>query len=165
MRITTHAVRLGVFTSALALAACGGGGDAANETAGAPAGSTPPAAAPAGGAATPSSVALPAGVTQDMVAQGQQIFHGNGICFTCHGQNGTGSPLAPNQNDDEWLWITATDPAQKYEQIVGVINSGVPQPKEYPAPMPPKGGAQLSEDQVRQVAAYVFAISQGGGGQ
>ena len=163
MRIATLTVRLGVLTSALAFAACGGGdSEPAAERAAPPAAA--PAGAPAGGGAL-SSVALPAGVTQDMVAQGQQVFHSNGICFTCHGQNGTGSPLGPNQNDDEWLWITATDPAQKYEEIVGVINEGVSQPKQAPAPMPPKGGVQLSDEQVRQVAAYVYAISQSGGGQ
>jgi mono/diheme cytochrome c family protein len=38
------------------------------------------------------------------------------------------------------------------------VTNGVPQPKEHPAPMPPKGGAQLSDDQVKAVAAYVYSL-------
>jgi hypothetical protein len=36
---------------------------------------------------------------------------------------------------------------------------GVPSPKEYRSPMPPKGGAQLSNADVGAVAAYVWALS------
>src|SRR5690554_6504706 len=60
-----------------------------------------PAAQP--GAQAPAE--LPAGVTQEMYAQGQQIFTGQGICYTCHGMNGEGSQLAPSLRDNEWLWI------------------------------------------------------------
>jgi hypothetical protein len=42
---------------------------------------------------------------------------------------------------------------------VQVVTNGVPQPKQHPAPMPPKGGAPLTDQQVRAVAAYVFSIS------
>ena len=99
------------------------------------------------------SVQLPAGVTQAMVTAGQQVFSST-TCFTCHGANGTGGILAPPLNDKEWLNIDGS-----YDAIVGVVNNGVPQQKQYPAPMPPKGGATLTDEQVRQVAAYVFAIS------
>src|SRR5690606_39010794 len=52
------------------------------------------------------AVELPPGVTQDMVAQGQQIFGGAGLCFTCHGPDGTGMPnLGPNLTDGQWLNI------------------------------------------------------------
>lgn len=109
------------------------------------------AAQPAGGANT-ANVQLPPGVTADMVSAGQQVF--GTTCFACHGMNGTGGPLAPPLNDAQWLNIDGS-----YDAIVGVVTNGVPQQKQYPAPMPPKGGAAITDEQVRQVAAYVFSIS------
>lgn len=100
---------------------------------------------------------LPAGVTAEMVQQGREIFHGQGICFTCHGQEGQGSALAPAMNDGTWLWVTGD--GDQMEQIETIIRTGVSQPKEYPAPMPPMGGASLSEDQLRSVAAYVYSLN------
>ncbi len=156
MEIRRRAFQLGVFASAGLFAACGA--DEPEPVNEAPA---PAPAAPAGGAvgaAVPIPANLPAGVTADMIQQGQQIFVSNGICFTCHGQNAQGTPLAPDLTDDQWLWVTPG--ADMYEQLVQQITGGTPQPKEYPAPMPPKGGAQLDESQLRAVAAYVYALSQ-----
>jgi mono/diheme cytochrome c family protein len=34
--------------------------------------------------------------------------------------------------------------------------------KQHPSPMPPMGGAQLTEEQVRALAAYIYSISHGG---
>jgi mono/diheme cytochrome c family protein len=42
--------------------------------------------------------------------------------------------------------------------IMSTIDNGVPNPKEYRSPMPPKGGAQLSSADVSAVAAYVWAL-------
>lgn len=102
---------------------------------------------------------LPEGVTPEMVAQGRQIFEGQGICFTCHNMDAKGGPLAPDLTDGEWLWI---DPAQGdvLTQVETLIRTGVAQPKQYPAPMPPMGGAQLNDEQIRDVAAYVVSLSQ-----
>lgn len=113
----------------------------------------PAAAAPAGQAAAPKAqVTLPAGVTQAMVDEGKTVFGSS--CFACHGQEGAGGPLAPKLADNQWLNIGGS-----YDEIVQVVNNGVPQPKQHPAPMPPKGGAPLTDQQVRAVAAYVFSIS------
>jgi len=111
-------------------------------------------AAPA--AATPTPGQLPEGVTQDMVAQGQQIFTSTGQCYTCHGPDAKGTQLAPNLTDSEWLNISG-----KYDEIVHTVHTGVPQPKQHPAPMPAMGGAQLTDEQVKDVAAYVWSL--GGG--
>lgn len=94
----------------------------------------------------------------DLVAQGQQLFNGQGICFTCHGMNGTGGQLAPDLTDGEWLWI---DPAagDMETQIATLIETGVAQPKQFPSPMPPMAGVQLSKDQIRALAAYVASLS------
>lgn len=102
--------------------------------------------------------ALPEGVTMQMVQQGEEIFTGVGNCYTCHGMDGTGTQLAPDMTDDEWINIDGS-----YEQIVQLVNVGVPQPVEHPSPMPPMGGAQLTDEQVRAVSAYVYALSRSGG--
>jgi mono/diheme cytochrome c family protein len=99
---------------------------------------------------------LPAGVTQAMVDQGQDAF--GTVCAACHGQGGVGTASAPPLNDSKWLWISGN-----YDEIVARINSGVPQPKEHPAPMPPRGGGNFTDEQVRQIAAYVYALSHQGG--
>lgn len=97
---------------------------------------------------------LPEGVTQEMVTAGEAVFGGPGMCFACHGANGAGGPLAPALNDSEWLHIEGG-----YEELVAIITDGVASPVQFAAPMPPRGGAPLTDDQVREVAAYVFAIS------
>ena len=45
--------------------------------------------------------------------------------------------------------------------VTHTVQSGVPTPKQAPAPRPPMGGASLSPDQVKAVAAYVHSL--GGG--
>jgi mono/diheme cytochrome c family protein len=118
----------------------------------------PVATQPATGApgAPVTTAALPPGITAEMVQQGRDIFHGQGICFTCHGQNGVGGPLGPAMNDGEWIWLTG---GADFEQLLGIIRTGVSQPREYPAPMPPMGGANLNEDQLRAVGAYVWSLN------
>jgi hypothetical protein len=46
-----------------------------------------------------------------------------------------------------------------WEGIAKTITDGVSQPKQYRSPMAPMGGAQLTPEQVKAVAAYVWAIS------
>lgn len=142
------------MAAAVVLSACGG--DAGEEM---PADDVDVPEAPA--AQPPQStvgagVELPEGVTQEMVAQGEQIFNQQ-ICFSCHGANGVGTPLGPSFTDQEWL---NTDGS--YDGIMQIVRTGVPTPVQAPAPMPPMGGIQLSDEQVRQVAAYVYALSHGG---
>ena len=97
---------------------------------------------------------LPEGVTQEMVTAGEAVFGGPGMCFACHGAGGAGGPLAPALNDAEWLHIEGG-----YEDLIAIITNGVPTPVQFAAPMPPRGGGPLTDEQVREVAAYVFAIS------
>ena len=94
-------------------------------------------------------------MSPSLVKQGSEIFDGGGNCFSCHGSDGVGSSLAPDLlRDHKWIHIDGS-----YAQIVNLVNTGVPQPKEFPAPMPPKGGAALSDTQVCAVAAYVYSLS------
>jgi mono/diheme cytochrome c family protein len=108
----------------------------------------------AGPAAPVATVDLPEGVTQEMVAQGEEIFNRGATCFTCHGAGGIGGPLAPALNEADWIHIDGS-----FDSIVQIIVAGVPVPQQYPAPMPPLGGSALSDEQVRQIAAYIYAIS------
>jgi mono/diheme cytochrome c family protein len=104
------------------------------------------AAKPAGGAPTPQQVAL-----------GDSIFHGlagGGTCSACHGQDAKGTAVAPDLTDGAWI-----NGDGSYQFIVTTVTNGVPSPKQHPAPMPPKGGAALSDDQVKAVAAFVYSLS------
>ena len=112
---------------------------------------------PDAGAAATSTLPVPPGATREMVALGDRIYHGQvggAACAGCHGENGQGTPLGPDLLGKKWLWSDGS-----FAGIEKSIADGVPQPKEYRSPMPPKGGAQLTPVQVSAVAAYVWALS------
>jgi mono/diheme cytochrome c family protein len=172
------------------LSACGGGdggGGGGGDTAGGgmAAGAPPPPAgdtAPAGGMAGGADTGAPAGAAADtgagggaaapaagggggggsdakLIATGNEIFHGKvggATCYVCHGQDAKGTAVGPNLTDKEWLHSDGS-----LAGITKTIQTGVPQPKVAPAPMPPMGGATLSPDQVKAVAAYEHSL--GGG--
>jgi mono/diheme cytochrome c family protein len=77
-----------------------------------------------------------------------------GTCTACHGQDAKGTAVAPDLTDNQWI-----NGDGSYDFIVHTVTTGVPQPKQHPAPMPPKGGATLSDQQVKAVAAYVYSLS------
>lgn len=97
---------------------------------------------------------LPEGVTVAMAREGQDIFHGEGVCVTCHLRQGAGGPLAPDLTDDVWLNIDG-----EYESIVNIVTTGVPQPIEHPGQMLARAGTSITDDQIRAVAAYVYTLS------
>lgn len=151
-------VQLIAAAAIVVMAACAGDTgeqEPAEDTAAeAPAAETP--AEQPGAPTTGATAELPEGVTPEMVAQGQQIFNTQ-ICFSCHGANGVGTVLAPPLNDQTWINIDGS-----YEGIMEVVRTGVAEPKEFQAPMPAMGGIQLTDEQIRQVAAYVYNLSHGG---
>ena len=97
-------------------------------------------------------------ITPALIALGDSVFHGKvggATCFACHGADAKGTAgLAPALTGPKWLHGDGS-----YGFIVRVVQQGVPKPKQSPAPMPPMGGANLTPDQVRAVAAYVYALS------
>jgi mono/diheme cytochrome c family protein len=121
---------------------------------------TPTAAAPKPAAPKPVPTAAkpsPGAQSPQQVALGDSIFHGQvagGTCTACHGQDAKGTAVAPNLTDSEWL-----NGDGSYDFIVRTITTGVPAPKQHPAPMPPKGGASLTDEQVKAAAAYVYSLS------
>ena len=161
MRTSKWSVVVATLTIGAFAAACGGGeqgqeSEAAQPETSAAAPTTDTsqmAAAPAQGQG-PQIGEVPEGATMEMVQAGDKIFHGQGNCYTCHGVDAKGTQLAPNQTDSIWINIDGT-----YQSIIQTVKTGVPTPKEHPAPMPPMGGAQLTDEQVKEVAAYIYAIS------
>jgi glucose/arabinose dehydrogenase/mono/diheme cytochrome c family protein len=100
---------------------------------------------------------VPPGATRSTVELGDRIYHGQvggAACTGCHGDRGQGSPLGPDLTGKRWLWSDGS-----WDGITKTITDGVSQPKQYRSPMPPMGGAQLTPDQVKAVAAYVWSIS------
>lgn len=97
---------------------------------------------------------LPPGVTPDTFDEGRRIFSGKGKCITCHGEDAHGE-IGPDLTDNEWLQAKGS-----YLEIVNTINNGVPKERSTRGiPMPPRGGANLNDDEVHAIAAYVWYLS------
>jgi mono/diheme cytochrome c family protein len=93
-------------------------------------------------------------VSPELVAKGDALFHGSGNCYACHGSKGEGL-VGPNLTDAEWIHSKGS-----YDEIVAQINHGVPKEESKSGiVMPPKGGATLSDDDVKAIAAYVYSLS------
>ena len=142
LRLSPHAM-LAACTLA-ALAGCSRGGSSESAM-----------AAPAPAAMT--VAALPAGVSPAMIAVGDSIFH-KGSCQRCHGMNAKGTVRAPDLTDATWSQITGT-----YAEIVDIVTTGISKAKiklvGAPFEMKPRGGSNLTDEQVRDVAAYVYSLS------
>ena len=103
------------------------------------------------------SLPVPAGATAEQIALGERIFHGeaaDGTCAGCHGSDANGSPQGPSLVSGKWLDTDGT-----FAGLRHTITDGVPKPKNSSPPMPPRGGAPLTDADVTAVAAYVWAIS------
>jgi mono/diheme cytochrome c family protein len=100
--------------------------------------------------------AAPAGVTPAAIAAGDSVFHGSGNCYACHGANAQGvAGLGFNLTDSEWIHGDGS-----YDFVVATVTNGIPKEKaKGGVPMPPKGGSTITDDQVKQVAAYVYSLS------
>jgi len=99
---------------------------------------------------------VPPGSSADEVALGSKVFAGEvggATCAGCHGGGGVGSPVGADLTTGKYLWSDGS-----LDGIKKTILEGVPEPKEHAGAMPPMGGVDLPEDQVKAVAAYVWAI-------
>jgi glucose/arabinose dehydrogenase len=105
----------------------------------------------------PALLPVPAGATKDQLVLGDRIFHGKaegGTCSGCHGSDARGGPQAPSLISGEFFMGDGS-----LKAITATITDGVPRPHNYEVPMPPKGGAPLTDAGIASVAAYVWAIS------
>jgi disulfide bond formation protein DsbB len=100
---------------------------------------------------------LPAGMTLDMIRQGDSVFHYAGACITCHGPNAMGLPDKGSSLSLGLHFIPAD-----WNAIDSLVTAGLPEAMTRTSiAMPPRGaGSNLTPDQIKQVAAYVWAISQ-----
>ena len=106
--------------------------------------------------ASTSASSVSAGGNAALIAQGDRVFHGReggAACAGCHGDNAKGSPLGPDLTTGKWMWSDGSAAG-----IAKTITDGVPQPRQYRAPMPPMGGAKLTPGQVSAVAAYLRSL-------
>jgi mono/diheme cytochrome c family protein len=100
---------------------------------------------------------LPNGMTMETINRGSELFRGKGGCQTCHGQFGEGMPALGKSLASGLAYTPAN-----WQSIDSLIKAGLPQPlSRTPVAMPPRGVAQnLTNEETRLIAAYVWAISQ-----
>lgn len=103
---------------------------------------------------------LPNGVTAVMVAQGDSIFHARS-CKNCHGADAHGAANGPNLTTGTFHHSNGS-----YDGIISTITTGIPADQimdpSHHIPMPPRGGsrpAPLTDEQIRAVAAYIYALN------
>jgi len=106
---------------------------------------------------SPTLPPLPAGMTIATIVEGDSIFHGKGNCAACHGTEGQGLPALGDAITAALNWAQP-----EWTSIDSLIDNGIPQVlTRSPIQMPPRGGrSDLTREEVRRVAAYVWAISQ-----
>jgi mono/diheme cytochrome c family protein len=94
-----------------------------------------------------------------VVEEGKKLYAGAGICSACHGPDGKGvQGLGANLADAKWLHSDGS-----FDAILRQILEGVSADKSTTGvPMPPRGGSQLTDAQVRAVAAYVWTLGRTG---
>jgi mono/diheme cytochrome c family protein len=102
-------------------------------------------------------VGIPA-LDAKVVAQGDSIF-GAISCARCHGAKGVGGQNGPSLVTGPWLQVSGS-----IDDITKIIISGVPVAQIKGAgrtrAMGARGGpANLTDDQARAVATYVYTIS------
>lgn len=112
---------------------------------------------PAGGGTA--ARALPAAVTPANIAMGDSLFNGGG-CRNCHGVGGIGGNNGPALDGKAWAQL----PSGSFDEIVGLITSGVPvekiKEKTRTRAMPARGGRMaLTDPQIQAVAAYVYTLT------
>lgn len=104
-----------------------------------------------------SKPSMPPGVTAAMIASGDSIFNTRS-CKNCHLAGGVGGPRGPNLTDTLWIHIDGS-----YDSIVRLVTTGFTKAeqveKSYQFSMNPRGGINLTDDQIRAVAAYVYSLS------
>ncbi len=100
---------------------------------------------------------LPQGMTLDMIRQGDALYRGKAGCVTCHGPDGGGMPASGSGITAGLNFVPP-----EWGPIDSLIRVGVPEPAtRSPIAMPPRGAqSNLTDGESRQVAAYVWAISQ-----
>jgi len=103
---------------------------------------------------------LPSGMSLELIRTGDSLFHAKGNCFACHAADATGLPDAGSA-----LTMGLNFVPIEWRPIDSLITAGIPDAITRSAiQMPPRGGkSDLTDDETRAIAAYVWAISQARG--
>ena len=92
---------------------------------------------------------VPEGSSPEMVALGDRIITdrwAGPVAQVVTVQMQRAQDWVPDLTKTKWMWSDGS-----FAGILKVITNGVPQPKQYRSPMPPMGGAQLSDTQLSAV--------------
>ena len=89
-------------------------------------------------------------LTPAIIDAGRKLFHGRGTCSACHGDKLQGGPVAPPLTGPTWRHINGS-----YNAIVQRIDNGYPGSLMVPHP------GRVTEAQIVQLAAYIYAVSHG----
>jgi mono/diheme cytochrome c family protein len=87
---------------------------------------------------------------KSLIAAGREVFHGEGTCFGCHGAKLEGTAIAPTLRAHKWR-----NGDGSLEMILRVVHTGVPKTAMVAHP------GNINENEIQQVAAYVWAVSRG----
>jgi cytochrome c5 len=100
---------------------------------------------------------LPFGMTLDMIRDGDRIYRGKGGCVNCHGSEAQGLPARGKTLTAGLHFLPAGD----WRGVDSLVAVGLPDAMtRSPVAMPPRGQhGDLSVAEIRDVAAYVWAIS------
>jgi mono/diheme cytochrome c family protein len=99
------------------------------------------------------SDSAPPRVTDSLVAAGRAIYQGRGLCLACHGPDARGG-LGPDLTDASWDHGDGS-----FGAILRVIRDGVGVDSSRSGEvMPARGGGQISDADLRAVAAYVWSL-------
>ena len=98
------------------------------------------------------------GMTLEQIRDGDRLFHGKGACVDCHGSEAQGLPGRGKTLTAGLQFIPKGD----WNAIDSVISVGMPDRQtRSPIAMPPRGKhSNLDAEEMRTIAAYVWAISQ-----
>ena len=89
------------------------------------------------------------------VAKGKALFHGKGLCFSCHGKEGEGL-LAPSTRLTGRP-LVHTKPT--LPELIALIKTGVDSAhSSIPQSMPERGGSRMTDGEVEAVAKYVLEL-------
>ncbi len=99
-------------------------------------------------------------VTPEIILAGSNLYNG-GTCIICHAIAGKGSGTrAPDLSDVEWLHSQGDLDGILQTILAGVSQQNIKAVKPRQFPMNPKGGLNVPDEQIANVAAYVWALSQ-----
>ena len=101
---------------------------------------------------------LPDGMTIAMLRDGDRLFHGAGGCVSCHGSEAQGLPARGKTLTAGVAFVPPGD----WNALDSLISVGIPDRQtRSPIAMPPRGQHEdLDAEEIRAIAAYVWAISQ-----